>query len=87
MVVLHSDLLPSSNVCIKLELRPDSQHTAKTKPVSLQGEAGTVNISQQFSFKDLHYNRLQVGGDCRPQIANFIKLLFLDSQFTFQSHR
>jgi len=49
-----------SNVCIKLELRPDSQHTAKTKPVSLKDEHGTVSINQQFNFKDLHYNRLQI---------------------------
>ena len=58
-----SCMSPSSNVYIKLELRPDSQHTAKTKPVSLQAELGTFSINQQFNFKDLHYNRLQVCTD------------------------
>ena len=49
----------SRDVCVKLELRPDSQHSIKTRPVTINQE-GSADICQDFSFKDIHHNRLQV---------------------------
>ena len=48
-----------SEVIIKLELRPDSQHSIQTKPAPITA-GGRVDIREEFTFKDIHYNRLQV---------------------------
>lgn len=46
------------NVSIKIDMIPDKEHTAETKPVTTKSDQ--ADIYQEIVFKNIHFNRFQI---------------------------